>query len=188
MPPPPTRRSFLGDPDTRARSSRNQRPAPPSASCKSSARARRHASSRPHAARPLPAPAPPGRAVQTHRDAGAARSTRAAGLRAAGSGADRLCPRRLPTRSAGASHCEPSGGPSSGLRSSSPGRGCQEGKHPGIPEERAGRRRPLPTPAPSCRAHAGTFQRTGVCLAGLEQSAPASRTPSLGPTLFYQVV
>lgn len=39
MPPPPTRRSFLGDPDTRARSSRNQRPAPPSASCRSSARA-----------------------------------------------------------------------------------------------------------------------------------------------------
>lgn len=42
---------------------------------------RRHESPRPHAARPLPAPAPPGRAVHTHRGAGAARSTRAAGLR-----------------------------------------------------------------------------------------------------------
>lgn len=152
-----------GRPGRRAPAGRGLHRPPPAAS--GPARPRRHSSPRPHAARPLPAPAPPGRAVQTHRDAGAARRARAAGLRAAGSRADRLWPRRLPPRSAGASHCEPSGGPSSRLRSSSRGRGCQEGKHPGIPEERAGRRRPLPAPAPCSPAHAATFQRTGVCLA-----------------------
>lgn len=169
MPPPPPQWSFPGvaAPGSRSPTASGLHRPPPAAG--DPARPWRLASPRLHAAHPLLAPAPPGRAVQTHRDAGTAWSTRAAGLRASGSRADRLCPRRcrrrLPPRSAGAFHCEPSGGPSSRLRSSSRGRGCQEGKHPGIPKERAGRRRPLPAPAPYSGTHAAAFQRTGVCLA-----------------------
>lgn len=187
MPPPPRRWSFprVEAPGVSAPAASGLHHAPPVASVPGDPLG--HASPRLHAARPLPAPAPPGRAVQTHRGAGAARSTRDAELRGAGSPADRLSPRRcrrgLPPCSAGASHCEPSSGPSSRLRSSSGRCGCQEGKHPGIPEERAGRRRPLPAPAPCSGAHAATFLRIGVCLADGSRPLPPDRR-SLIPLSF----
>lgn len=166
-----------GGRSARGLSSSNQRAAPHSASCR---RPWRSSEARePEAPRGPPAPRTgptrPGRAYSPGRRG----SSVQAGCRAAVFRADRLCPRhcrrRLPPCSAGASHCEPSGSPSSRLRSSSGGPGCQEGKHPGIPEERAGRRRPLPAPAPCSGAHATTFQRTGVCLAYGGRPLPPDR-------------
>jgi hypothetical protein len=162
----------------RTLSSCSQRPAPRSASCRRPGRSSE--AREPEAPRGPPAPRTgPTRPGRTY-SPGRRGSSVYAGCRAAGSGADRLsprhCRRRLPPCSARASHCEVSGGPSSRLRSSSGGRGCQEGKHPGIPEERAGRRRPLPAPAPCSGAHATTFPRTGVCLAYGGRPLPPDRS------------
>lgn len=83
-PQPPPQRSFPGISATRRGTPAAGGLHHPRPTAGGPTRPRRHASPRPHAALPLPAPAPPGRVVQTHRDAGAAQSTRAARLQGCG--------------------------------------------------------------------------------------------------------